>query len=116
MINSAFRVLSTNLLIAIFALTVASQTQSQSASKPESTASTVAQAQSLLNAGRIDDAIAMLNVLAKSSSNDTVNYLLGLAYYQKNDHARAIEYLSMAIRQVPGGSTHYRQGVQMLGL
>jgi tetratricopeptide (TPR) repeat protein len=116
MINSAFRVLSTNLLIAFFALTIASQTQSQSASKPESNAPTVAQAQSLLSAGRIDDAIAMLRGLAKSSSNDTVNYLLGFAYYQKNDHARAIEYLSMAVREVREDKSQYQQGVQMLGL
>jgi tetratricopeptide (TPR) repeat protein len=116
MINSAFEVLSTNLLIAILALTFASQTQSQSASKPESNASTVAQAQSLLSVGRIDDAIGMLRVLEKTSSNDLVNYLLGLAYYQKNDHAHAIEYLSRVVRQVREDNSQYQQGVRMLGL
>src|SRR5690349_16964669 len=112
MINSAFQVLSTNLLISILALSLTSQTQSQSATKPESNASTVAQAQALLRSGRIDDAIAMLRVLAKSNSNDPVNYLLGLAYYQKNDYARAIEYLSMAIRQVREDNSEYQQGLR----
>ncbi len=117
MIKSAFHVISINLLVALFSLTVASQTETQSASKLESNAPTVAQAQALLSVGRIEAAIGMLKVLAKSSSNDTtINYLLGLAYYQKNDHTRAIEHLSMAVKQVPEGSPHYQQGVQMLGL
>ena len=117
MIKSACHVISVNLLMGLFALTGASQTETQSASKLESKTPTVAQAQALVSVGKIDDALGMLRVLAKSSPNDTtINYLLGLAYYQKNDHLRAIEHLSMAVKQLPAGSPHYQQGVQMLGL
>jgi tetratricopeptide (TPR) repeat protein len=117
MIKSAFQVMSTNVLVAIFVLSVASQTQSQSVSKPQSDAPTVAQAQSLISVGRIDDAIGILRGLAQSSSNDTtINYLLGLAYYQKSDHVRAIEHLSIAVKQVREANPQYQQGVQMLGL
>lgn len=117
MIKSACHVISVNLLVAVFALAVAGQTERQPTSEPGSNSSTVAQAQSLLSAGKIDAAIEMLRSLATSNSTDTtVNHLLGLAYYQKSDYARAIEYLSIAVRGMPEDSRQYRQGVQMLGL
>ena len=39
-----------------------------------------------------------------------------MAYYQKNDYARAIEHLSIAVTKWPEDSAQYRQAVQMLGL
>ncbi|MCA1573253.1 MAG: tetratricopeptide repeat protein [Acidobacteria bacterium] len=117
MIKSACHVISVNLLVALFALAVAGQIERQPTSEPGSNSSTVAQAQALLSAGKIDAAIEMLRSLARSNSTDsTVNHLLGLAYYQKSDYARAIEHLSIAVRGMPADSRQYRQGVQMLGL
>jgi tetratricopeptide (TPR) repeat protein len=51
-----------------------------------------------------------------TTTNATVNHLLGLAYYQKSDYTRAIEHLTIALRGMPEESRPYRQGVQMLGL
>jgi tetratricopeptide (TPR) repeat protein len=116
MISFSFRLLALNLLVALSVLSVASQTELR-VSELGSHSPTVAQAQTLLSAGKIDAAIELLRSLPGSSSNDTtVNHLLGLAYYQKTDYARAIEHLSIAVRQGPESSLQYRQGVQMLGL
>ncbi|MDQ3667519.1 MAG: tetratricopeptide repeat protein [Acidobacteriota bacterium] len=117
MIKFTFHLISVNLLVALFAFAVAGQTEGQPTSDPGSSSSMVAQAQALLSAGKIDAAIEILRSLPASSSTDTtVNHLLGLAYYQKSDYARAIEHLSIAVRQGPEDSRQYRQGVQMLGL
>lgn len=80
-------------------------------------ATALAQSQELLRAGRFDEAVKMLTALAEAKPTDgQVNYLLGSAYYQKNEHARAVERLSVAVRQVPENSAEYRQTVQMLAL
>ncbi|MCM3901681.1 MAG: tetratricopeptide repeat protein [Pyrinomonadaceae bacterium] len=109
--------ISVTLLGASFALAVAGQTEQQPTSEPGSSPSTVAQAQALLNGGKLDAAIEMLRSLPASSSTDTtVNHLLGLAYYQKSDYARAIEHLTIAVKQGVEGGPQHRQGMQMLGL
>lgn len=41
---------------------------------------------------------------------------MGLAHYQKNDYARAVEYLSIAVKQAEQGSRQYQQVTQFLGL
>jgi tetratricopeptide (TPR) repeat protein len=41
---------------------------------------------------------------------------MGLAHYQKGDYARAVEYLSVAVKQAEQGSQQYQQAVQFLGL
>jgi tetratricopeptide (TPR) repeat protein len=106
-----------NLLVALFAFAAAGQTERQPASGTGSNSSMVAQAQALLSAGKIDAAIEMLRSLPTSSSTETtVNHLLGLAYYQKSDYARAIQHLSIAVKEGVEGSPQHRQGVQMLGL
>ncbi len=116
MIKFAYRLMSVNLLVALFAFAAAGQTE-QPKSQPVSSSSLVAQAQALLSAGRIDAAIEKLRSLPTSSSTDTtVSHLLGWAYYQKSDYTRAIEHLSIAVRQGPEDGLQYRQGVQMLGL
>lgn len=104
-------------LITICVQGVAGQTERQTPANPQPATSTIGQAQALLSAGRFDDAIVVLKALAKSGADDaSVNYLLGLAFYQKGDHPRAVEYLSVAIKHLPKNSAQYRQGVQMLGL
>ena len=117
MIKLACHLISINLLTALFALAVSGQTEQQPMSQAGSNSSVVAQAQALLTAGKIDAAIEMLrSVPASGSTSTTVNYLLGLAHYQKSDYALAIEHLSIALRGIPEDSLQYRQGVQMLGL
>lgn len=77
----------------------------------------VEQAEALLRAGKIDAALQMLAAIPASATNRTqVNHLLGLAYYQKNDYARAIEYLSLSVKETPESSQQYRQAVQLIGL
>ena len=90
--------------------------EDQSAKKQSNTA-TIEQAESLLSAGKVDAAIAMLTAIPRSESNNTqILHLLGSAFYQKGDFAHAIENLSFAVKQAPEGSGQYRQDVQMLGL
>src|SRR5687768_2812112 len=116
MIKSARHLILVNLMLAVFALAVPGQTELQTTSEPGSNSSLVAQAEALLRAGKIDAAIEKLKSLPASTSNDpTVNYLLGAAYYQKSDYARAIEHLSIGVTQGPKDSAQYRQGVQMIG-
>jgi tetratricopeptide (TPR) repeat protein len=78
---------------------------------------TIEQGESLLSAGKVDAAIDVLAAIPRSESNETqISHLLGLAYYQKADYARAVGYLSVATKRAPEGSLQYRQDVQMLGL
>jgi tetratricopeptide (TPR) repeat protein len=98
--------------VLLMAALVAGQTN-----QPQPTASTLAQAQSLLAAGNTDSAIQTLKAIPKSSADESqVNHLLGLAYYQKADYPRAVEYLSSSVKQSKEGSPQYRQGVQLLGM
>ena len=115
MIKFACHLLSINLVMVLFALAVPGQTKQQSTSEPGSNSSTVTQAQALINAGKIDAAIEMLKG-ASGSTDAQVNYLLGLAYYQKSDYTRAIQYLSIAAKGMSQDNRQYQQAVQMLGL
>jgi tetratricopeptide (TPR) repeat protein len=93
---------------------VLGQTEPPAPQKPQST---IEQAQSLLSAGKIDRAIEILTAIARAKSDEPqINHLLGLAYYQKSDYARAVEYLSISVTQAQADSRQYRQGVQLLGL
>lgn len=84
---------------------------------PQSDSSTVVRAQSLLNAGQVDSAIEALSVAFRDRPDDVqVRHLLGLAYYRKNDYGRAVEHLSVAVRQMPESSRQYREAVRILGL
>lgn len=95
---------------------VAAQTGRPTEANTQADASLVAQAQALLNEGKIDAAIKVLLAAQTAPGDAQVNYLLGLAYYRKSDYARAIQHLSSAIASSSGESKEYRQGVQMLGL
>jgi tetratricopeptide (TPR) repeat protein len=91
--------------------------QSNPPSPPQANASTLAAAQALLAAGKTDAAIESLKALPKSAAAESqVNHLLGLAYYQKADYQRAVEYLSPSIKQAKEGSPQYRQAAQLLGM
>jgi tetratricopeptide (TPR) repeat protein len=108
------------LLIALCAWTTIAQSPAKrrSPGKQQPAASPViAQAQNLLSAGKTDAAIEALTAANRNNPNDAqVNHLLGLAYYQKSDYARAVEYLTVSLRQTPASSPQYRQEVKALGL
>jgi tetratricopeptide (TPR) repeat protein len=93
------------------------QTEQHPPGKPQSLPSKIEQAQALLSTGKIDAAIEILTAIPRvESSEPQINHLLGLAYYQKSDYARAVEYLSISVRQAQAGSRQHRQAVQLLGL
>ena len=101
----SFCLLSLQVLIALAVVNVESQT------------ATIEQAQAFLSAGKVDAAIDILKAIPKSESNESkINHLMGLAHYQKNDYARAVEYLSIAIKQAEQGGKQYQQAAQFLGL
>jgi tetratricopeptide (TPR) repeat protein len=107
------------LFCAWLSLTVALAAGQTNQQPPEAqpNASTLAQAQSLLAAGKTDSAIEALKTIPKSAADESqVNHLLGLAYYQKADYPRAVEYLSSSVKQSKEESAQYRQGVQLLGM
>lgn len=75
------------------------------------------QAQALLLAGKADAAIEALKAIPRSGTADPrIDHLLGLAYYQKGDYLRAIESLSVSIRQSKEGSPQYRQSIHLTGM
>lgn len=105
------------LLVAPLILPAAAQTDHVLSAKAQPGPSAIEQAESLLGAGKIDAAISVLTAIPRSESNEAqISHLLGLAYYQKADYARAVERLSIAAKRTPEGSRQHRQDVQMLGL
>src|SRR6266487_1161217 len=76
-----------------------------------------AEARRLLEGGKADAAIELLNSAPKAASADPqVSRLLGLAYYQKRDYVRAVDSLSSGLKGITKGADDYRQAVQILGL
>ena len=64
--------------------------------------------------GRSD---AALEQLAKMPADaPAVRYLTGLAFYHRDDHVRAIEYLAPVAQTFAAGSLERREAVQVLGL
>lgn len=105
------------LLVVPLILPAAAQTEQVLSAKTQSDSSAIEQAVSLLDAGKIDAAINALTAISQSESNEArISHLLGLAYYQKADYARAVGHLSVATKRAPESSRQYRQDVQMLGL
>ena len=81
----------------------------------DSTAAALAEARSLISAGNAAAAITKLQSL--SQPNDPrVAHLLGVAYYNTNDHAHAIERFAEALDRLPKDSPAWRETVQLLGL
>ncbi|HVF92088.1 MAG TPA: tetratricopeptide repeat protein [Blastocatellia bacterium] len=95
---------------------VAGQTNQQ-APEPQAGSAALTQARTLLAAGAVDSAIEALKAIPKAAADESqVGHLLGLAYYQKADYPRAIEYLSSSVKRYKEGSAQYRQSVQLLGM
>lgn len=110
-------VLTISFACTLGALTAQGQNRQAAPAESSAPASPVAQAQSLLNAGKIDAAIETLTAAARLKPDDAqTRQLLGLAYYRKGDYKLAVEYLSAAVRQTTEGGRQYREVVQALGL
>ena len=64
--------------------------------------------------GRSDSALAQLARMPPDAPS--VRFLTGLAYYHRDDHVRAIEYLAPVAQTLAAGSLERREAVQVLGL
>lgn len=101
----------------LFVTLILGQANQQPPATAQTQSSTLAEAQALLAAGKVDAAIEALKSIAKPAADETlVNHLLGLAYYQKGDYPRAVQYLSISAGQAKEGTAQYRQAVQLLGM
>lgn len=81
------------------------------------TAQVLAEARSLLDAGKTEAAIELLRNGSKNTSDKPeISYLLGLAYHQKRDYIHAVEHLAAAVNALPETGAEYRQAIQVLGL
>jgi tetratricopeptide (TPR) repeat protein len=101
----------------LVAATPTARAATPQSAQAQSQPSAVEQAEALLRAGKADAALQMLTPIARTETNQAqVDHLLGLAYYQKNDYARAVEYLSLSVKVAPESGQQYRQAVQLLGL
>jgi tetratricopeptide (TPR) repeat protein len=104
-------------LLSVAALILASEASAQKdqPAVQKSNTAAIQQAEQLLGAGKNDAAITMLATVSGAEEKH-IKHLLGLAYYQKADYARAIEHLSIAVKLETENDIRYRQDVQMLGL
>jgi tetratricopeptide (TPR) repeat protein len=118
MIRISFcRVLTISLACLLGTLITWGQGAARTTSQIPVNTSTITQAQSLLEAGKVDTAIEVLNAASRLKPNDAqVKHLLGVAYYRKGDYQHAVEHLSVAIRQTPQNSRQYKEEVHILGL
>ena len=67
-----------------------------------------------IDAGQIDRALEQLKQLPPDDAQ--VRYLTGVAYYHRDDPARAIEALAPVAHSLPEGSLERREAIQVLGL
>src|SRR5438270_10775991 len=109
-INLSSRFLLLGVWLLLMAALVAAQ--SHQAAPPQAGASPITEAQALLAAGKTDAAIAAWRALPKPAADESqLSHVLGLAYYQKADYQRAIDYLSASVKQAREGTPQYRQAV-----
>jgi tetratricopeptide (TPR) repeat protein len=80
----------------------------------DAAAAALASARELIERGRPAEAIASLETL--DQSDPRVAELLGVAWYHRDDHARAIQLLSPLVNRFAAESLEARETVQVLGL
>ncbi len=69
------------------------------------------------DAGRYDEVIRLLNgATASPGENAQVDYLLGSAFYRKQNYARAVPFLIKVIQQTAETSREYREATLALGM
>ena len=108
------------LTLALFALAtvdaaLASAVQDKGNPRGGDSARVLAEARRLIDEGKPRVAIEKLEALADPSQPEAAQ-LLGVAYYQADDHLRAIEQLTPLVAAWPEGSLQRREAVQILGL
>jgi tetratricopeptide (TPR) repeat protein len=89
------------------------------ANAPSVNAPSLEEARRSINAGEPQKAIAQLNAIAASQDEAVrlrANLLLGVAYYQAGNAARAVEVLAPVVDRLAPGSIERREGDQVLGL
>lgn len=78
-------------------------------------AATVEQARVALAAGRVSEALALLDTPA-SAGDPRARQVLGVAHFLAGQPARAVEILAVTLPQLADGSPEQREAVQVLGL
>lgn len=120
--RTALRTVSCGLLAALCAVSAAGRGTAQQEQRPPAAqqqrqggSPLVAQAESLISAGKLDPAIETLLAAARLAPEDPqVSFLLGQAYYRKGDSQRAVEHLTKSVARLPESAPQLRQAVQML--
>ena len=104
------------LILLLLSTICAAQKVADSKPAPPVTAdpqSVFASARTLLRQAKYDDAISQLqNLATKQPDLKGVSHELGVAYYQKGDYPKAVDYLKKAIAEDAADS----EGTQLLGL
>ena len=101
----------------VCAQTVAPEPPRQEPQYAPPTVSTVlADARKLIDAGKPRTAIEKLQAIDPRSKDDSVEELLGVAYYHANDLARAIEHLTPVVHRLPSDTLTRGEAFQVLGL
>jgi tetratricopeptide (TPR) repeat protein len=96
------------------AIAVPSGAAAQAPSASVDAAALLAEARTLIDQGRTDDALKKLAAL--DPADPRVGYLQGVAYYHADDHVNAIEKLTPVVAMLAAGSIERREAVQVLGL
>src|SRR5579862_5836806 len=109
---------ATVLLCGFSAMGLAQQSATVEAPPPQTPSSTsappeFAEAQKLMQQGKVDDAVAQLQAVeARDPNTKGLALEMGTAYYKKSDFPKAIEYLKKATAADPANS----EAIQLLGL
>ncbi|HSA94115.1 MAG TPA: tetratricopeptide repeat protein [Terriglobales bacterium] len=83
------------------------------AASQQETSDAPAGTRTLIKEGKLDEAIVRLEDLARAdSARPGLARELGVAYYRRGEHARAIPHLQQALKEDPGD----REATQLLGL
>jgi tetratricopeptide (TPR) repeat protein len=86
---------------------------------PQAAATTLAEARRLINAGQPARAIEQLKAIAADQDAGVqlqAGLLLGVAHYQADDPAKAVEVLTPIVDRLPRDSIERREAEQVLGL
>jgi tetratricopeptide (TPR) repeat protein len=98
------------------------RTEAHQQTPPASTDAAIAEARKLIDGGNPSGAIERLQPLVSAQHDPEtpadlrLAELLGVAYYQANDAAHAIEQLDRIVDRLPSDSPERREAVQVLGL
>lgn len=122
MFSNAARVQAIVWTITIAAPAAAATGVSQAQTAASSIDAAIADARKLIDSGTPQAAIERLQPLAsahpdpQTADDLRVAELLGVAYYQAGDAARAIDQLERIVNRLPSDSAERREAVQVLGL